>query len=232
MARRRRPTAAGLIFHVVNRGAKRALLFETAAEFEDFEGLLQEALTRFNVALFTYCVMSNHFHFSMSPRVDGALSSCMHWLTTTHARRWQRRRDAEGLGAVYQSRFSSIPVQDDRHFVWVCRYIERNPLRARLVNVAEDWRWSSLWQRCYGDPSWLAPWPTERPADWITLVNTPQTEQELAAFRTAVRLGRPFGSEQWQQSLVDAGHISKRAIRGRPKRTNCPLKMTSDPNYT
>jgi putative transposase len=47
---------------------------------------------------------------------------------------------------VYQGRFKSFPIQDDSHFLTVCRYVERNALRAELVGRAEDWRWGSLWR--------------------------------------------------------------------------------------
>jgi len=219
MPRQRRPSSSGLIFHVVNRGAKRSVLFETAAEYDDFERLLQLATLRFEVALFAYCLMPNHWHFVLSPSLSGALSKCMHWLTTTHARRWQLRRGAEGLGAVYQGRFRAIPIQGDRHFLWVCRYVERNALRANLVSAAESWRWSSLWHRNEGDPAWFAEWPITRGSNWLEVVNTPQTERELEDFRGAVIRGQPFGSDDWKDCLTRAG-VAPRASRrpGRPRR--------------
>jgi putative transposase len=223
--RRRRLSSAGLIFHIVNRGAKRAPLFEDASEFDDFERLLKITTERFGISLFAYCLMPNHWHLLISIRAGGSLSSAMHWLTTTHARRWQIRRAAEGLGAVYQGRFRAIPVEGDQHFLWVCRYVERNALRARLVDDAASWRWCSLWHRLEGNPGWLSAWPVARGADWTRVVNTPQTDAELAAFRTAVNRGQPFGSEEWKREV--GSHLPRR--RGRPRRPGCPRKMTPDP---
>ncbi len=94
------------------------------------------------VAVFAYCLMPNHWHLVASPTAPGALSIFMHRLTTTHARLWHRARGSAGEGAVYQGRFSAIPIQCDRHFLIVCRYVERNALRASLVSRAEDWPWS------------------------------------------------------------------------------------------
>src|SRR5204863_9755436 len=110
------------------------------------------------------------------------------------------------------------------HFLWVCRYVERNALRANLVGRAEEWRWSSLWQRQNGsDGPHLSSWPVAAPADWIDHVNTPQTDAELDAFRRAVNLGQPFGSTPRVETF------GKSRSRGRPRK--CPQKMTSDPIY-
>jgi REP-associated tyrosine transposase len=231
--RRKRNSTAGLTFHVVNRAAKRTVLFENASDYAAFERVLEAAVRRSRVAVFAYCIMPNHWHFLLSPLADGALSVFMHWLTTTHARRWQTARALDGQGAVYQGRFKAVAVSNDRHFLWVCRYIERNPLRAALVERAECWRWSSL--HFYNEPStWLAEWPIERPADWLSQVNTPQTEAELDAFRTAMRQGVPFGSAAWTATMMSALAAKPLRKRGRPQKSieKCPRKMTPDPIFT
>src|SRR4029077_16089157 len=88
--------------------------------------------------------MRNHWQLLLWPLDDTVLSRFMQWLTGTHARRWAVAHDAVGRGAVYQSRFKSIPVQSDHHLLTVWRYVERNSLRADLVDSAQDWLWSSL----------------------------------------------------------------------------------------
>ena len=69
------------------------------------------------------------------------------WLTLTHTQRWHAHHHTTGTGHLYQGRFKSFPVQSDEHFLTVCRYVERNALRANLVKRAEDWLWNSLWHR-------------------------------------------------------------------------------------
>ena len=83
------------------------------------------------------------------PRADGALSDWVQWLTVTHVRlrRWHAHHHTGGTGPVYQGRFKSFPVQDDDHYYTVCRYAERNPLRANLVDRAERWHWD--WRAVY-----------------------------------------------------------------------------------
>jgi putative transposase len=99
----------------------------------------------------------------------------------------------------------------------VCRYVERNPVRALLVQRAEEWRWSSLYGRDAGGwaASVLAEWPVARPVDWSTVVNTPQTQAEIDAFHRAVRTCEPFGDEAWRKALkVRLGEVAPRK-RGR-----------------
>jgi putative transposase len=216
MPRRARERTAGLVFHVLNRAAKRTVLFQSPSDYAAFLRLLEKAVTRSNVALFAYCVMPNHWHLVLAPRADGAVSGFMHWLTMTHARRWQDTRGLTGLGAVYQGRFKAIPIRSDHHFLWVCRYVERNPLRASLVTRAEDWQWSSL-GGMHEPRGCLAEWPVARPPAWTNQVNMPQTETELAIFRCAIRRGIPFGDEDWTKQTREAlGRLPR--PHGRPRK--------------
>ena len=227
MPRRTFELQPGVVFHAINRGAKKSRLFDSASDYHAFLDLVAEAMQRFDVEFFAYIVMPNHWHFVLSARRDGALSSFMHWLESTHVRRWVIAKGVDGQGAVYQGRFKAIPVQTERYFLWVCRYVERNALRANLVERAETWRWSSLWQRQNGgDGPPLSSWPIAIPSDWVTYVNSPQTDGELDAFRRAVNLGQPFGDEEWLKVI---GHEGPRR-RGRPPK--CPPKMTPGLIYT
>lgn len=122
-----------------------------------------------------------------------------------------------------ESRFKSFPVQRDEHFLSVCRYVERNPLRANLVARAEDWRWGSLWARTGEPPAptrpILADWPVDRPRDWAALVDRPQDEKELAALRLSRDRGRPYGTHRWSAATAAKLGIQS-ALRpiGRPRK--------------
>jgi putative transposase len=150
------------------------------------------------------------------------LSRYAQWLTVTHVRRWHAHHRTAGTGPVYQGRFRSFPVQEDDHFYAVCRYVERNPLRANLVSRAEAWRWSSLWHRCqHTEVPWLSAWPLPLPEAWLQSVNRAEKESELVALRRSVVRGAPFGEEQWQQATAAALGLES-ALRGpgRPKKGN------------
>jgi putative transposase len=224
MPRHKRTTPAGVIFHAINRGSRKGPLFETAVDYQAFETILIAALERFEIQLLAYCLMPNHWHFVIEPQEARALSRFMHWLTTTHARRWRVHRGTVGEGAVYQARFSAIPVEWDR-LLWVIRYVERNACRASLVERAEAWRWCSLWHhenRVHAP--WLSPWPVPRPADWVEHVNRPQSRRELAAFRRLVQSDTPFGQDEWRAQLLDDMGRRPRRRRGRPSRKTVLFK--------
>jgi putative transposase len=129
-----------------------------------------------------------------------------------------RRNDPRPL---FFPRFKSLPVADDEHFLVVCRYVERNPLRANLVERAEDWKFGSLWQwaRKAEPVKLLSAWPIPRTAGWIDRVNQPLSEKELATLRTSVQRGRPFGEAAWTAEVAErteSGYTLR--PRGRPRK--------------
>ena len=81
--------------------------------------------------------MPNHWHFVLWPQGDGDLSEFMRWLTVTHTQRWHAAHHTAGTGPLYQGRFKSFPIQADDHLLTVLRYVERNALRANLVERAD-----------------------------------------------------------------------------------------------
>jgi putative transposase len=196
MPRRRVGIQADHVFHVINRGVWRAQLFHQDGDYTCFRTLLASTLQRVPVRLFAYCLMPNHFHLVCMPGQDGQLSDFMRLLTQAHSKRWHAARGTTGTGPVYQGRFRAFAVQTDAHFLTVCRYVERNPLRAGLVRRAEEWPWSSLSDRWkISNEVALSDWPICQPDDWLSLVNG--SEPDLEAVRRAVLRNRPFGSAGW-----------------------------------
>ena len=162
--------------------------------------------------------MPNHFHLALWPRRDGDLSRWMHWLMTTHVRRYLRHYRSSGH--VWQGRFKAFPTQEDEHLLTILRYIERNPLRAGLVDRAEDWRWSSL--HWFGDPGRspvrLEAGTTPRGVLWVEGVNAATADIGLEDIRESVRRDRPFGSSGWRRETAKAlGLEYSLRPRGRPE---------------
>jgi putative transposase len=205
MDRAPRAAVGGLVYHVLNRANARHTLFVAPADYAAFEQVLAEAQDQCPVALLGYCVMPNHWHLVLAPEKDGDLSRFVGWLTLTHTQRRHAHRHTAGTGHLYQGRFKSFPVEADDHFLTVCRYVERNALRAGLVRRAEEWRWGSLARRVQevtGPPVRLGAWPVPVPGDWLAWVNAPQTAAEEAAVRRCGRRGRPYGSAAWVSATV------------------------------
>jgi hypothetical protein len=92
----------------------------------------------------------------------------------------------------------SFPVAEDDYFLTLCRYVEANAVRAKLVERAQQWRWCGLWRRVHrSNDLVLSPWPVERPGNWRTLVNAGLSEEELRVVRECVARGRPLGAAHW-----------------------------------
>ena len=205
MPRTARAIEAGLVYHVLNRGNGRMRLFHTDEDFAAFEGVLGEGLERYPVDLLTYCLMGNHWHLVLRPRTDEALGRLMGWVGVTHVRRHPQHYHTRRGGHLYQGRFKSFPVQDDSHFLTVCRYVEANAVRAGLARRAEQWMWGGLYARARrGKPFALADWSVDRPRNWTAAVNEALDAEIIERLRTSVNRGRPWGQEQWIQ------HTAKR----------------------
>jgi len=211
-----------MVFHVLNRGVGRMRLFLKDADFEAFERNIEKTLESRPMRICAYCLMANHWHFVLWPERDGDLGAFMQKLTITHVRNWQENRRRVGYGHLYQSRYKSFPVESDEHFYQVVRYVERNALRANLVERAEQWQWSSLWRRVWGSAEQrriLSAWPLPMPRSWKALVNEPQTEGELEAIRRSVSRSRPYGKDDWVKATAkQLGLESTLRSRGRPKK--------------
>ncbi len=152
----------------------------------------------------------------------GDLSDYLRLLTLTHTQRWHASHRTVGTGHLYQGRFKSFLVATDDHLLTVCRYVERNALRANLVRKAENWRWGSLWhcrKQTKDKQKLLSDWPVTRPRNWVSYVNHPQTIAELEALRRCVNRGTPYGSDTWvQRTAKQLGLESTLRQRGRPRK--------------
>ena len=220
MPRRPRHDLTGVVFHVMNRAVRGTTLFETDRDFDAFARILREGLQGSPVELIAYQVMLNHWHLIMSCDRVAELSKVMHWVQGKHANNWAGAHRARGRGYVYQGRFKAIPVQTSHSFLRVCRYVERNALRKNLVSAAEQWEWGSLYSRCSGYyPIPLSKWPIPLPANWVELVNEPQSEAELADLRDSINRDRPIGDPDWVSAVAPFVGLTLRH-RGRPKKKN------------
>ena len=223
MPRTARLAPGGFVFHVLNRGNERRAIFESDGDYLAFLRVMSETLEHVPLRILAWCLMPNHWHLLLWPREDGDLGRFMQRLTTTHVRRWRLHRHSVGHGHLYQGTYKSFPVQEDDHFYTVCRYVERNALRARLVKRAQAWPWSSLGAASHtaaaGESPRIATWPVPRPRDWLRLVNQPQTGAELEAIRVSIQRGRPFGGPTWQKRTAKRlGLESTFRSCGRPRK--------------
>lgn len=188
MPRTARASQGGYCYHVLNRGNARRTVFHKDGDYSAFFKLLTEVAERTDMRLLAYCLLPNHFHLCLWPQHDGHLSDYMMWLLTAHVRRYHQHYHCSGH--VWQGRFRAFPIQEDAHLLAVLRYIERNPVRAGLVDNAQDWRWSSAASSRSGKPV-LDTSPVPRPEEWLDRVNQPQTKRRWKAYARAYVEGVP-----------------------------------------
>src|SRR5258706_3149689 len=213
MPRSARVAPGGMIFHVLNRANARGELFDDSGDYAAFEKCLGEALAIVPVDLLCYCFMPDHWHLVLRPRCDGDLGRFMQRLTVTHVRRWHEHRHSAGRGHLYQGTYKSFPVQadgrDESHFLTLCRYVERNALRANLVRRAENCRWSSLRVRTAPPAPAagvalppLSEWPVPVPPNWRSRVNRPQPAAAVHAVQQSMKPRQPPGEPAWHRRVA------------------------------
>lgn len=217
MPRIARGLADHAVYHVINRGNAKQVVFTHANDYDSFLKLLCQAKQRHPLDLFAYCVMPNHFHLIVRPAHGLDLSRFMQWLLTSHVRRHHRRYETSGH--VWQGRFKSFLIQEDSHLLVAMRYVERNPVRAGLVSSASDWRWSSHRESVGQEKRQLidaSPMPL--PREWMDYVDQPLTNAELEDVRRSVNRQAPYGASDWRVQMCSRHGLQSTLRRGRPKK--------------
>lgn len=186
MARPRRPLLSHGCYHLIARGNNRQFLFTDLEAFRYFLDLLARAKARYPAKLYHYCVMSNHVHLLLEIGEGAHLPKFMQLVLQGYAR-WYGKRQGYS-GHVWQGRYKSPLVERESYYLEAGRYIERNPLRAKLVTDLADYPWSSYPTYAYGGPN---PLVDEDPY-YGNLGSTPSERQ--AAYRSFVQLESPYAT--------------------------------------
>lgn len=223
MPRVERVDVGNEIYHVINRGNGRQTIFHNEDDYRLFESLLEHAKEYIvDMRVLAYTIMPNHWHLVLYPMKDGDLSLFMHWLTTTHTRRQHVAKENIGGGHLYQGRYKSFLVDADSYVLSVIKYVERNPVRAKLSSKCEEWQWGSAWRRIYGtnkQRKFLSPSPTPFPEKYRAWINTDNKEEEISELRNSVNKGVPYGREKWAANMVEEHKLFPTLRRpGRPKK--------------
>lgn len=154
MARPLRIEFPGAIYHVTSRGDRRDAIFVDDEDRGVLLAVLAQACDRFDAQVLSYCLMGNHYHLVLHTR-QGNLSLLMRHLNGVYTQRFNRRLDK--VGHVFQGRYKAILVDRDNYLLELCRYVELNPVRARIVATAAEWPWSSYLSHTglLPSPAWL-----------------------------------------------------------------------------
>lgn len=154
MARALRISFEGAWYHIMNRGVDCQPIFYSQSHLKMFLGVLDELYEKHSIEIHAYCLMGNHYHL-MVRTPEANISKLIHHLNTVYAIRFNKRNSRDG--PVFRGRFHSVLVQDDAHLLHLSRYIHLNPVKAKMVEKAEYYKWSS-YQAYLGlrtPPEWL-----------------------------------------------------------------------------
>ena len=223
MPRAIRKTLGGCLYHVLNRANGRLKIFKKPDDFLAFERILGEAQERFDMRICGYCLMGSHWHLLLWPRSDGDLSKFMQWVTVTHTMRYHQSHGTAGMGHIYQGRFKSFPVQKGGHYLNVLRYIEANPIRAKMAKKAGDFEWSSYRFHTGNMPQekqlTINKGPQPLPENWQALVKKSMPVSDEQEICNSIKRGSPFGDDQWKLKIAAELNLqSTLNPRGRPKK--------------
>jgi putative transposase len=194
MARLARVVVPDAPHHVTQRGNRRQQVFFGDDDYIAYREELAQSCRAAGVAVLGYCLMPNHVHLILQPRDEDGLRGA---LAEAHRRYSRRVNFREGWrGYLWQGRFASAPM-DEAHLLACARYVELNPLRARLVARPQDWPWSSARAHLAGrDDGLVSVRPMlDRIGDWADFLDGGLDEVEHRALQGAERTGRPLGSE-------------------------------------
>ncbi|MGR3220381.1 MAG: REP-associated tyrosine transposase [Candidatus Anammoxibacter sp.] len=141
MGRYARINYPNLIYHVINRGNNREIIFAEDEDYQHYLNTIQRYKKKYHFKLYAYCLMTNHVHLLIQVSKEGSISKIMQSVTVAHTRRYNYKY--QRCGHVWQGRFHSPIVSEDDHMLTIMQYIEQNPLRANMVKCVTDYPWSS-----------------------------------------------------------------------------------------
>lgn len=140
MARLARVVAPGFPHHVIQRGNRRQQTFFSDEDYRTYLRLLSQYCNKYSAEIWAYCLMPNHVHLVVVPHTNEGLSGAIAGTHRSYTNSINTREEWQGF--LWQGRFSSYPM-DEQYTVAAIRYIEMNPVRAKLVKRPQDWQWSS-----------------------------------------------------------------------------------------
>jgi putative transposase len=225
MARLGRYFMEGQPLHVIQRGNDRQSVFFTADDFSRYREWLADAAEKNGLKVHAYVLMTNHVHLLATPAKPESLPKAMQSL----GRRYVRHINARyrRTGTLWEGRYRAAPIDSEEYFIACCRYIELNPLRARMVEHPRDYRWSSYRAHAEGKHDALAAFHDafrrlgrtleERQQAYRALIKEKLDPNFVEALRKATNGGWVLGSERFRKEMEKAARRRAAPLPRGPK---------------
>jgi putative transposase len=214
MARLARLVFPELPHHVTQRGNGRAQTFFSDADYTLYRDLLAASCRAAGVEIWAWVLMPNHVHLVLTPGDEDGIRRALAPVHRRYAGEVHARLGR--TGHFWQGRFGAVAM-DEPHLAAAVRYIALNPVRARLVKRATDWRWSSVHAHLSGREdgvTMLSP-VRDRFPDFSAFIATNTDEAAMMRLRRAESIGRPLGNDDFIRRLeAETGRPLKPAKRG------------------
>lgn len=219
MARLARVVVPGIPHHITQRGNRRMKTFFCEADYRKYLHLMAHWCKRCKVFIWSYCLMPNHVHLIAVPNTEEGLRKAIGEAHRRYTRYINFQKDWKGH--LWQGRFASYPM-DEGHLLATARYIESNPVRARLVKRPGEYKWSSAQAHLEGKDDMLVKVaPLLLLIDnWQDFLNTDLKEDEKKIIRSYERTGRPAGCEHFLEKLEKATNRILKKQKPGPKKNN------------
>jgi putative transposase len=133
-------------YHVTTRGNQKQTVFREEDDYRKYLEVLKRAMRKYDIQVYSYCLMCNHVHLLIEPKSGRAISKFMQWMNRGYAAYFNTKYEA--VGHLWQGRFRSKPILKDEYLINCALYIEANPVRAGLVEDLAKYEWSSYKERC------------------------------------------------------------------------------------
>ncbi|MFC1808322.1 transposase [Candidatus Omnitrophota bacterium] len=218
MPRIARVVAIDYPHHVIQRGNRRQLVFFKDSDYRNYLQFLKEHSKKFHIKIISYCLMPNHVHLIVIPEKHSSLADGIGDTHQKYTRMINLRENWRGY--LWQGRFSSY-VLDENYLYAAVRYILLNPVTAKIVKKAEDYKWSSVRHHMGKEKiDFIEDTILKDMIDnWSTFLQEQTTEQEIDLLRRHENTGRPLGSDKFIEQLEGVVNRNLRKQKPGPKRS-------------
>jgi putative transposase len=200
MARNARIIIPGLPHHITQRGDHKDKIFVTDNDYFIFKRYLQKYFLKYGVSVYAYCLMPNHIHIIAIPENPDSFSNAFRDVNTSYSKYFNN--NYKKIGHVWQGRYFST-VLDEPHFWHAVRYVERNPVRAEIVESAKDYIWSSADSHCADSYDFLlSKLPDHLAFNWNEWLKTEDDGISLL-IRNNTMMGKPTGSKDFISKIIE-----------------------------
>lgn len=221
MPRISRAVAVGYPHHITQRGNYQQHVFEAEEDYIQYLQWLKEYSQKYSLKIWAYCLMNNHVHFVCVPMKEDSLARTFNTLHMRYSQYFNKKKKVRGH--LWQGRFYSSSL-DERHLYAAIRYVEKNPVRAKIIKEPHEYRWSSAKAHVYREIDHILIndcYLGKEIKNWLSYLMENEDKIIIDNIRKNTKTGRPCGDEVFIEKIENLLDRRLNALpKGRPRRSN------------